>query len=613
MGAVLRASSRLYRVFAPYSHALPVIHSACDATGTSNLRADVLITSCWTGIDHMPQSSPLFKGIWPEKCANGQSFTVVDSSTRLSDYRQSNLHDANPPDRRDGACWTSFTCPPDWQAITKPFSEGFKSARSILVCGPGKSTVHRYLVNRYLTRAATCPQGVAFLDLDPVQPEFGAPGELALSLIKSCILGPPFTHPQFAESSGSCTLQSHYIGSAGPRDDSEYYMRCAIELRRKFEKGPALMGCPLVINAHGLTPGRGHEILKALMQQLKVTDLFYVQNPGLEESYQQLRELAAEPAIQFHVLSSPGSEVSSRSAPELQTMQMSSYFHSSPRDIGLCWIPAPLHLAEPLEICFSGPSRTLEAVVILGDQIATDSVFETINGTVVGLILVRKKNKPGQVVSQQGYMLSGGYREPIHPQFAQANGSRQNIRPTSDGANHEQVISPFQDALHFLFDGASVDNDLNLCSGADPYLVDPSQSRIVTQALVRGVDLQRKTLQVITPMRPALITSSSAEDSLVLVKAKTEAWTNLVLGSHQGHAGLRKMNRQHLHVIRDTSQGELATDRTRGIDPSVVHWITMAPHVHETRIGDDLRKRKVWKVRKNLKNTRSSIKEAQKP
>jgi polynucleotide 5'-hydroxyl-kinase GRC3/NOL9 len=79
-----------------------------------------------------------------------------------------------------------------------------QSKLRVLVCGPkasGKSTFSRYLLNHVLSAAPevetgyTNTDGVAFLDLDPGQPEFAPMGQVYLARVRSPFFGPPFTHP----------------------------------------------------------------------------------------------------------------------------------------------------------------------------------------------------------------------------------------------------------------------------------------------------------------------------------------------------------------------------------------------------------------------------------
>lgn len=59
-GAVLRASKNSYRVFAPSTHALPIIECVRQA----NMSTAVELSSCDSGIQSLAQLSPLFGRIW---------------------------------------------------------------------------------------------------------------------------------------------------------------------------------------------------------------------------------------------------------------------------------------------------------------------------------------------------------------------------------------------------------------------------------------------------------------------------------------------------------------------------------------------------------------------
>lgn len=60
MGAKLHPSSQLHRVYAPSTHALPVIKYVSGVDGD----AEVEITSCSSGVSRLRDLSPLYQRIW---------------------------------------------------------------------------------------------------------------------------------------------------------------------------------------------------------------------------------------------------------------------------------------------------------------------------------------------------------------------------------------------------------------------------------------------------------------------------------------------------------------------------------------------------------------------
>src|SRR5262245_14356385 len=105
-----------------------------------------------------------------------------------------------------------------------------------MTCGPkasGKSTFNKYLFNHLLSASPSQDiahpgqDGVAFLDLDPGQPEFSPMGHVYLAHLCSPVFGPSFSHP--TPDHGS-TIRSHYIGSTSPRDNPDHYVTAAMDL-----------------------------------------------------------------------------------------------------------------------------------------------------------------------------------------------------------------------------------------------------------------------------------------------------------------------------------------------------------------------------------------------
>lgn len=141
----------------------------------------------------------------------------------------------------------------------------------IVVAGPrkvGKSTFARFLANSLLDRY----ERVAFIDSDPGQTEFMPPGFLTLSIIKSPLLGPPFSHVGMG-------IYSHYLGSTGADANPLHFFNCAQSLIEEYEKlcerGQRL---PLIVNTMGWITGLGLLLLQAVTQTLHPTHFFAICN-----------------------------------------------------------------------------------------------------------------------------------------------------------------------------------------------------------------------------------------------------------------------------------------------------------------------------------------------
>ena len=106
----------------------------------------------------------------------------------------------------------------------------------------GKSSFIRYLINQSLEHSPC----IAYLECDPGQTEFAAPGNVALSLIRSPLLGPPFTHASVPE-------YSCFTSFVTPVSHPHYYIKCIKLVLKKYLKDHASI--PLVVNTMGWLQG----------------------------------------------------------------------------------------------------------------------------------------------------------------------------------------------------------------------------------------------------------------------------------------------------------------------------------------------------------------------
>jgi hypothetical protein len=106
MGAKLHPSPRVYRVYAPSTHSLPVIKCVTGVNGA----AEVEFKSCHSGITRLRDLSPLYQRLWnsgntpADKLslkAVGQdarrTFSVVSIFLASIRHRESNIHSSIHP------------------------------------------------------------------------------------------------------------------------------------------------------------------------------------------------------------------------------------------------------------------------------------------------------------------------------------------------------------------------------------------------------------------------------------------------------------------------------------------------------------------------------------
>lgn len=75
MGAKLHPSPRVYRVYAPSTHSLPVIKCITGVDGA----AEVEIKSCHSGIYRLRDLSPLYHRVWNGNNTSADKLTLKDA------------------------------------------------------------------------------------------------------------------------------------------------------------------------------------------------------------------------------------------------------------------------------------------------------------------------------------------------------------------------------------------------------------------------------------------------------------------------------------------------------------------------------------------------------
>lgn len=275
-----------------------------------------------------------------------------------------------------------------------------------MVCGlkgAGKSTVCRMLANAMLSNRADPTtvsygfvrkgylgaKGVAFLDLDPGQPEFSPPGEITLMSMRRFNLGVPYTHPVIGMSEPNRLIRAHHIGAVSANDDPQHYQRCALDLFRHYQlllkEDPS---CPLVVNCSGWVTASGLEVLVGLIGEISPSEIVYIQG-GRSEVATILSEAAVKVGAVFQPLVSQQPPILTRAASDLRMMQALSYFHvEKPEGINLRWNRAPLSEGPPLTVRYSGASQDIFAVMILGQEQDPLLYRYILEGSIVGVVVL---------------------------------------------------------------------------------------------------------------------------------------------------------------------------------------------------------------------------------
>jgi polynucleotide 5'-hydroxyl-kinase GRC3/NOL9 len=616
MGSILRPSKQVYRVFASSSHSLPVMR--CLATDSES--AELRLHSCDVGLESLESLSPLFGKLWNDNSGSYLSpeytkllpktkrctFQIVSSPFKtFIVFNTAKIEKLfTPNDGLEKAYLQPLISPPEWNEILANCSTtSGQSPRVIMVCGPkssGKSTFVKFLVNRLLStltntsrpKTRTKKLDIALLDIDPGQPEYSPPGQLSLIHVSEPNFGPPFTHP--IPNAQSEVIRSHSIATISPSLDPSLYMACVLDLfahyRNLLSTEPHW---PLVINTPGWVLGTGLEILVEIITQLRPSEIIYMSQDGPSDVVDSLRDAAKSTPVL--TLPSQGSEYTTRTAAHLRTMQSMSYFHlNSTRKSGLGWNGLPLTAIPPWEISYSGETPGLLGVICYGEQPLANLLADTINGSVVAIVVI------DDVAAIPGW--------------------------TSDGSNMESPTQPFDkadDTENRPFDRNSLqpqylENPLIISTPDEgiPYFnpsnaisLDPRYSHSIGFALVRGIDVARRRLQVLTPIPPDVIEDvNQVGKSIVLISGKldTPGWAYIEDLNRKTalDKAARKPDGRDLDVD-DEGSSEFEAEASKSVDEAgnrrlsdgfqTALWVDRLEGSQGRGIGS-----RVWRVRRDL-------------
>ncbi|RDW67980.1 hypothetical protein BP6252_09376 [Coleophoma cylindrospora] len=516
LGASLKKSPTTYRVYASLSHSLPVVRvSSDDVNG-----AMISLRQCDDGLPLLEQLSPLFGKLWNDRpgLLGSEPRSLVTGHRQSSSFQILFSSEEGPKK----AYLQPVISPPEWNAALARLSiRNDRTIPIILICGPkssGKSTFAKLLSNKLLTmdrkRSSDSQSGIAVLDLDPGQPEYSIPGQLSLVHLLEPNFGPPYTHP--IPSNMSHIIRAHTVAAITPSLDPALYMSCALDLFAHYKdhlsKYP---DCPLVINTAGWVLGTGLEILEELISRIKPTEVVYMSQEGPLEVTKSLRDAVKKsPLLE---LPSQISEFTTRTAAHLRTMQYMSYFHMDPYgDNGPTWGNTPLTSVPPWEISYGGQGGIL-GIMCYGEQPPTDLLLDAINGSMVAIVVIDDMAAiPGWKVTDQESTneVTTGRADP------DLEMDDIDIRAFDDKSYHSQdltqplIVRTPHEALPYF-------------NPSNTITLDPRYSNTIGLALIRGIDIPRQRLQILTPIPASEIeTLNSAGKSVVLVSGKfdTPGW-----------------------------------------------------------------------------------------
>jgi len=499
----------------------------------------------------------------------------------------------------------------------------------VFTCGPkasGKSTFNRYLLNHLLSPAPqtesgyTNTDGVAFLDLDPGQPEFSPAGEIYLAHLRSPFFGPPFSHPTLEGSRNGTIIRAHHIGATSPKEDPDHYVLAAMDLmdhyRRLLESYPQ---CPLIINYPGWIFGLGLEVATWLIKSLGLSDVVYMSEKGPPEVVEPLGQAAGQAMVLLTTLPSQPTDYATRSSAQLRSMQMQSYFHlSHPNGLSNpIWSEMPLIRTKPVFVNYAGPRQGILGVMVLGSYHNPDLLRDLLDGAIVAVVAVENESAiaklpnnaetagdlPAEADGAEDEMIEDDRDEPnADPDSnmddaASTTESQPASRPPSIPSLESRIIRTAKEDLPYLFVGAG--------SCTPP---DPKASYSLGLAIVRAIHVSARKLELITPIPTSKIRETLERGhGIVLVRGQLDN-PNWAI-SEEYHAA-RAAERRHHKLVAKAKKSKGAgydlekleemsqTLRERVRRAGNVPWMTVVEDSGRRHGGTAHREKTMWKLRK---------------
>ncbi|KAE8390213.1 hypothetical protein BDV23DRAFT_193945 [Aspergillus alliaceus] len=612
MGAKLHPSPRLYRVYAPSTHSLPVIKCVSGVDGA----AEIEVKSCHSGIYRLRDLSPLYRRIWNGKNTSADKVTLKDapsSAKRTFSVLYTSADDSFKRHIRP------LHLEKQWSSAIRLLSQRGGRLRA-LICGPkasGKSTFSRYLLNHLLSPAPQTEtnycntDGVAFLDLDPGQPEFSPMGQVYLAHLRSPVFGPPFSHPSLENSQEGTIIRAHHIGATSPKEDPDHYVLAAMDLMDRYRTLLATYPqCPLIINYPGWIFGLGLEVATWLVRSLGLSDVVYMSEKGPTEVVVPLGQAAQEAMTPLTVLPSQPTDFVSRSSAQLRSMQMQSYFHMTrPTELSNpLWLEQPLSRTRPFHVHYAGPKQGIKGIMVMGSEIDPDLLREVLDGSIVAVVAVES---PEAILGQNEESILTNNR-PVESEDGDINMDESTDTPMG-GISSREPINPFIDAnvsrtptenLPYLFVGSGSSNPL-----------DPKASRSLGLALVRSIDVSSQRLELVTPIAGSAIREALEQGhGIVLVRGQLD---NPNWAISEEYNAARAEERRHRESVEKSKKNKTTDNnddesfpepeeqarisailRDRIRRASNVPWMTVIEDNSGQQREATQREKSLWKLRK---------------
>jgi len=377
-GAILTADDGPRRVFAPSTHALPVIKCL-------SREAEVQIKHVpGSGLVSLRIFSPLYGRFWNHRTKE----QVTQLTDGHPDRRSFSLLTASNSDslKRD---LVDLNIDSTWNKTIDELASS-SNPSIVLVCGPrnsGKSTFCRILSNRLLSSGQRKSyKAVWHLDLDSTVSEYTSPGQVSIGEITKLNFGPPYTHPVH---NGNVLRTALPLAAADYRDRPEYFLKCVDDLVKHSLNSVGQQRLPLIIDTPPIAPGAANDVILKLASRLRLTDVITI-GRGQATWMIQL-EKAIGNARLTKCETQPFNGRLTHTRDQLRDMAMISYFHSTGSG-ELTWNRTPLSFRKPLALSYRAheldfPHAGFAAFVTVGQMVEPHHLIDVLNGSLVSIMV----------------------------------------------------------------------------------------------------------------------------------------------------------------------------------------------------------------------------------
>lgn len=437
-----------------------------------------------------------------------------------------------------GGSFLPLGIPKTWQERINRFcSNQTNSTLIIQLCGPanvGKSTFAAILTNSLLTNPKVIkqPRPVAYLDLDQNKQEYGPPGQISLVLVKQ-----PNLKPRFARSTVSGgeykVVRAHAIRLNGHKEDMEHYLDAVCDLLQHYHSlNRGIDQCAaLIVNCPFWFQASGYDLTVNLTKTLKPSHvLCFASGPAKVLDWVQKAASTASletlpPQPFFNINKSP------RTAAEVNEMHILSYFHSDGSEKTVpTWTAVPLAHQRPFDVSYRETSADFAGVLIFGEvPVMYPNMLSTLlNGSLVSIQVIEDASLLG----------------------------KQKVLFGDDDRIPHFTVGPRGYSVPF----------------------EPSKSRTIGLGLIRGINTQAQTMQIVTPV-PAKQIAKIPSNRLVLAFGGFES---------PGWAYLEEMYYQEWAKV----QGQ-----TMAVSDVITPWVEKMDEVEDGKRVGGLGMQ-VWKTRR---------------